>query len=296
MIFVGELSALLTAFLWAASSMVFATASSRLGSFKINLTRLILALFYLAILIPMAGFRADLTSRQLLYLCCSGLVGLSVGDTFLFKSYTLIGPRITMLIMSFAPAAAAILSYFLLDETLSPLGIAGIAVTITGISLVVIGRGKNDLGRHEKITTGIAYAFLAALCQGVGLVLAKIAFLDHELNGFVATAVRIFASLLFLLPFGLLTNRYGNLVKSFIQDKRAMWLTIAGSFLGPFFGITFSLIAVANTGVGIASTIMAIVPIIMLPLVKIFYKEAITPRAVAGAVIAVSGVGLLFLR
>jgi drug/metabolite transporter (DMT)-like permease len=73
-------------------------------------------------------------------------------------------------------------------------------------------------------------------------------------------------------------------------------LTLLGAFLGPFLGITLSLVSVANTTVGIAATLMATVPILMLPLVKYIQKDHISWRAVLGAAIAVAGVAILFAR
>jgi drug/metabolite transporter (DMT)-like permease len=61
-------------------------------------------------------------------------------------------------------------------------------------------------------------------------------------------------------------------------------------------GISFSLIAIEHTKVGIAATIMAMVPILMLPLVRVFLKEKLSWRAIVGAFVAVGGVAMLFLR
>jgi drug/metabolite transporter (DMT)-like permease len=85
-------------------------------------------------------------------------------------------------------------------------------------------------------------------------------------------------------------------VKLYRHDHKSLWLTIAGGVLGPFFGITFSLIAVKNTDVGVASTLMATVPILMLPLVHFVYKEKISTRAILGSVLSVAGIAILFLR
>jgi drug/metabolite transporter (DMT)-like permease len=93
-----------------------------------------------------------------------------------------------------------------------------------------------------------------------------------------------------------MTRRYHNPVRMFESHKRAFMLTAAGSVLGPFLGISFSLIAVEYTNVGIAATIMAIVPILMVPMVRVVYKERLSWRAVVGACVAVAGVGMLFLR
>ena len=69
-----------------------------------------------------------------------------------------------------------------------------------------------------------------------------------------------------------------------------------GSIVGPYLGITFSLIAIANTFVGIASTLIATTPIIMLPMVLIYYKEKLSFISILGTLVAVCGVAILFLK
>lgn len=294
--FLGELSALLTACLWSGSSLAFASATRHTGSFQVNITRLILAFGYLAVLIILMRVDIDLSLNQFFMLGVSGVIGLAFGDTFLFKAYQEIGPRVAMLIMSLAPAIAAVLAYFILGEGISVIGALGILITMCGVSLVVLERKPEGINSISLATFGIVYAFLAAAGQGAGLVFAKMAFRESPINGFVATAVRIFASLIPLLPFGIATKRYSHPYRTFFGNKKLLSLTIIGSILGPFLGITFSLIAIEYTSVGIAATIMAIVPILMLPLVRIVYKERITWQAVLGAIVAVSGVGVLFVR
>jgi len=296
MSFLGELSALFTAFLWSASSMVFAAATKQAGSFQVNITRLILAAVYLVFFITLMGLDIRMSGAQILYLGISGVIGLSLGDTFLFKAFQELGARISMLIMSIAPAIAAVLAYVVLDESLSTVGVLGIVITVSGIAIVVLDRSTVDSKQILITPSGIAYGVLAAVGQGAGLVLAKMAFREGGLDGFVATAVRIIASLVVLLPVAVMTKRFRNPYRMFNDQRKAFWLTAVGSVLGPFLGISFSLMAIEYTKVGIAATIMAIVPILMLPMVRFVYKEKLTWRAILGACAAVTGVALLFLR
>ncbi len=276
--------------------MLFAAATKHVGSFQVNITRLILAVLYLVLLVALLQLEVHLSSSQLTYLAISGVIGLSVGDTFLFKAFQEIGARMSMLIMSLAPATAAVLAFFVLDESMSLIGIGGICITIAGISIVVFDRERDKGTRIPLSTAGVTYALLAAAGQGVGLVIAKLAFRESEVNGFVATAIRIGASLAILLPLAVMTKRYVSPLRMFMKHRRAFHLAAAGSVLGPFLGISLSLIAIEHTHVGIAATIMAIVPIIMLPLVRFVYKERLSQRAILGAFAAVAGVGMLFLR
>ena len=85
--FVGELSALLTAFLWSGTSIVFTEASTRVGSIQVNITRMILALFLLGLTLPVLSPDMELSTSQLLNLTYSGIVGLVLGDSFLFRAF-----------------------------------------------------------------------------------------------------------------------------------------------------------------------------------------------------------------
>ncbi len=294
--FLGEISALLTAVCWSGSSIAFATATNKIGSVQVNISRLILATILLFVTILAAGVSVSLSSLQVFYLVISGFIGLVFGDTYLFKSYQEIGPRLSMLIMSSAPAISAVLAYFFLGEILPAWGIAGIIVTIAGIVFVVLERPEISSSKYTISKTGLVYGFLGALGQGVGLIFAKLAFDQGAINGFVATFVRVASSMIVYLPLGFLTHRYFNPVKIFSQQKKTFGFTLLGAVLGPYLGITFSLIAVANTKVGIAAALMATVPILMLPLVRYIYRESLSWKAIAGAFVAVAGVAILFLR
>jgi len=82
---------------------------------------------------------------------------------------------------------------------------------------------------------------------------------------------------------------------SAVKQRVPMLELSTGAFFGPFLGVSFSLMAVANTSSGIAATIMAIVPVLIIPPSVWINKEKVTFREVLGACLAVSGVGLFFL-
>jgi len=291
----GELAALITAILWSWTSIAFSEASNRVGPMYVNVTRMFFAIVYLSITIAVIGAPINLSISQISYLAVSGFVGLIFGDTFLFKAYRSIGARLSMLVMSSAPAIAALLAYFFLNEKISLIGIFGIIVTIGGIALVVLKREEKPASNYKVDYTGVFYAFLGAVGQAVGLIFAKFAFNQGEINGFVATFVRVFSALLVLYPAAHFTKHYITPIKVFRNNKKGLYFTIIGSFIGPFLGITFSLISISYAKVGIASTIMATVPILMLPIVRFYYKEKLSWVSILGAFVAVAGTAILFL-
>ncbi len=292
---IGELSALITAVLWSGTSIAFSEASIRVGTTYLNITRMFFAVLFLSITIIIAGIPLNLSFHQIQNLFISGIIGLVIGDQFLFSSYRLIGARLGMLVMSSAPAIAAMLAYFLLGEKLSALGIIGIIVTILGIALVVLQRHEVPTSKYKVDYLGLFYAFMGSVGQAAGLIFAKFAFNDGDINGFVATFFRVFSALIVLLPIAYLSKRFSHPIRKFKENKKGLVFTLVGSFIGPYLGITFSLIAISHTKVGIASTIMATVPILMLPLVRFYYKEKLSWISILGAFVAVLGTGLLFL-
>ncbi len=294
--YIGEIAALITAILWSGTSIAFAEASIRVGSMYVNVTRMFFAIIYLSITIVAIGAPVNISVTQIINLVISGFIGLAVGDSFLFKAYRLIGARISMLVMSVAPAIAALLAYFFLNESILFLGVVGMFVTILGIALVVIQRKEVPTSEYKIDYTGLFYAFMGAVGQGVGLIFAKLAFNESNINPFVATLTRIVSALIIIYPLVAMTRRFNNPVQKFRENKKGLIFTIVGSIIGPFLGITFSLISISHTKIGIASTLMATVPIIMLPLVRFYYKEKLSWKSIVGAFIAVGGIAMLFLR
>lgn len=294
--FVGEFSALLTAFMWSGTAIVFSEATTRVGTIQVNITRMLLALILLVGTVFLLGLDYGMSRQQVLNLTWSGIIGLVIGDTFLFRAFKDIGPRISMLVMSLVPAITAVLGWFLLAETLSFLGIVGMTITIIGITMVILDRQPAAAVRYRITPKGLFFAILGAAGQATGLIFAKFALNEAPLHGMVATTVRIAAAIVLFLPAAYLFKWYKNPFTVYSRDPKALGYTTAGAFMGPYLGITFSLVAITHTKVAIATTIMALPPIIMLPLVYFLYRERLSRRAVIGAFIAVSGVALLFLR
>jgi len=294
--YLGEISALITAFFWSGTSLAFTEASIRIGSIQLNVSRMFLASTLLFLTILIAQISYVLSPTQIEFLIFSGIAGLVLGDTFLFKAFQYIGARIGMLLMALVPAISTFMAFFFLNEDISAIGIVGITITISGIVLVILERKNGSSSKYVISKIGIFYGFLGALGQASGLILAKFAFDEGHINGFVAAFIRLSSAVLILGVLAVLSKRIKNPVDVYRKDKKALISTIIGTVLGPYLGITFSLIAIANTKVGIASTLMALVPVIMLPLVRFYYKEKLSWRAIGGALLAVIGVAILFLR
>lgn len=293
---VGELAALFTALCWTITALAFETASRRVGSVAVNILRLVMALVLLGVF---SYFRRgmflpiDASAYTWFWLALSGLVGFVIGDLFLFKAFTVIGSRMSMLIMTLVPPIAALTGWLLMGEMLSWLNLVGMAMTISGIALVILHKHKEGKKNLEKIPLkGLLFAVGGAAGQAVGLVLSKYGMGNYD--PFAATQIRVMAG---IAGFAIIISFFRRwlAVKNATRDNKALLLMLVGATFGPFLGVSSSLIAVQNTATGIASTIMAITPILIIPPTLIFFKQQVTWKELAGAVISVCGVALFFI-
>ncbi len=297
----GELAALGTAACWAGTAMFFAAAGERIGSMAVNVIRLAMALVMLTIFEAVVRGHAlptDATPFAWGWLSVSGLVGFTIGDLCLFRALVVIGPRLSSLIMSLAPPATALIGWLVLGETLTLRDWAGMTLTIAGIGWAIAERAPvqttatTPTPRHfgDTMVAGVALACVGALGQAGGLVLSKLGMGRYD--PFAATQIRIVAGTLgFVVVFTILG--WWPRVAVAVRNRRAMTLTWLGAVFGPFIGVSLSLLAVQHTKAGIAASLMATSPILVIPLVIVFRGERVGWGGIGGAVVAVAGVILL---
>lgn len=299
----GEFAALMTALFWTVTSMSFEAAGKKIGSLSVNLIRLFMALVIYSVYLHFTrgmAFSIDASLHAWIWLSLSGIIGFAVGDLLLFQAFVVVGARISMLIMSLVPPLTALIGWMILGETLSLQSIGGMAMTISGIVLVVMKRQSPQLNSAKKNKlkfsyplAGILLAFGGAVGQSVGLVLSKYGMKDYD--AFAASQIRVFAGFISFIVLFFVMNRW-NKVWQAVRNKKGMLFTGIGSVFGPFLGVSFSLLAVQNTSTGIAATIMSIVPVLIIPAAVLFFKEKVNLKEVLGALLAVGGVALLFLE
>lgn len=315
--YIGEIISIGVAFSWTLTAMASEVATKHLGVFVSNVWRMMLAFlcsaafmwFFTGTFIP---HYADGTTWM--WLLLSGVVGYFFGDWCLFNSYIWIGSRYGQLFMTLAPMVTALAAWVALGQQLSLQSLLAMAVTISGIVISVVSRvaDSEDESAKKKFKLalpwqGVLFGIGAGVGQGVGLVLSKIgldcytagvpASLLPEIENYLpfsANMIRCIAGFFCFLVWMLLRKEGPNFMKSY-RDRKGMSMLLMAVIFGPFLGVGFSLMAVQHTAAGIASTLMATTPIIILLPSWYFFHQKITPKVVLGAVISVVGVSLFFL-
>jgi len=298
----GEIAGVLTAVFWTVTSLAFESAGKKVGSLSVNLIRLVMAFFFIGVYSWFARgffFPTDATWFQWKWLAFSGLIGFVIGDLLLFQAFVVIGARISMLMMALAPPFAALIGWLLLGEVLQPMSWLGMGITMCGIVIVILKREKTEENgtivkklKSNYSVPGILLALGGALGQAAGLVISKKGMGDYD--AFSASQIRVLTGIVGFTILFFFMRRWPKVWEA-VHHVSAMKRITLGAFFGPFLGVSFSLLAVQHTQAGIAATLMAIVPVLIIGPSILLFKEKVNWKEILGAVITVLGVALFFL-
>ena len=307
--YLGEAISLTVAVSWTVTALFAEIGSKRLGSLQMNVVRMVLSLVMLGTTLwwfTGAPYPLYADGKTWIWLSMSGFVGYLLGDYCLFNSYILIGSRFGQLFMTLAPPAAAFAGWIVLGETLSIQALLGMCVTLTGIGISVLNKGASQKISLKLPLKGVLFGIGAGVGQGIGLVLSKVGMNFYEgaipvgeeivadLVPFASTFIRAVTGCVgFLFLMGV-QRQFGTLFTS-VHDRKGMNAALWATITGPFIGVSLSLMAVQYTEAGVASTLMALTPVLIIWPAHIFFGQQVTFKEVVGACISVVGVSLFFM-
>lgn len=317
--YLGEILALTTAVCWSLTAVFFSYSGRQIGSDAVNRTRLLLALVFISLthwLLQGTPFPLHVEAFRWGWLALSSILGLVIGDAALFEAYVLVGPRLGTLMMATVPVISTLLAWLFLGERVTGQELLGILITVGGIAWVVTEKRVNsnqssvNSQREQSHATdyenlrqsastapyyrrGLLFGLLGALGQSTNLIAAKSALVDN-FPTISALHIRILVAAVMVWVMAAGQGKVGRIVSQW-RNRKAFWAILGGSLVGPFLGIWFSLMAIQLTRVGIASTLMALPPVILIPLGYLLYRERVSRRGLVGTLVAFGGVAVLFL-
>lgn len=293
---IHELAALGTATCWATTGIIASDAIRALGPFHFNLIRQVFVSVILAAVVLGSGTLALPGWQAVAVLAVSGIVGILLGDTLNFAAVGRLGPRRAGAVFALNAPMAAILGWLILGERLGAQAWAGIAVTVAGVALAILGRPASGAHRLEQVWGGLAVGVLfglgAALGQATGALIAR-PWMAGGLDPYVGSLLRVGAS-------GLAMEVLAALPKAPPRPRKVpsgvLFLTAATALIGLLLGMTLFLYALQGSQTGIIATLSATSPVIILPLLWLRTGQRPTLTSWAGAALAVLGLALIFTR
>ncbi|MBW4639655.1 MAG: DMT family transporter, partial [Gloeocapsa sp. UFS-A4-WI-NPMV-4B04] len=230
----------------------------------------------------------------------SGVVGIGIGDTAFFVALNSLGPRRALLMETLAPPMTAIGALIFLQEQLSVGAWCGLLLTILGVAWVVTERIPNSSAHSVNVARGISFGLLAALAMATGGILSRAVLANTTISPLWAALLRLIAAVLVLLPSIWLRSKRREVIKpeksskiKIFQSLPVIGAIFCAAFAGTYLGIWLQQTAIKFTATGIALTLTNTSPLFVLPL-AIYLGEKVSFRAIAGAVIAISGIAVLF--
>lgn len=299
---IGEWAALAAALLWTVASMLWGRI--HLSAWSLNLCKnaigaVLVALHLLVLMLWFGGSGFTAPWQSWGWLALSGLFGLVLGDTLYFRCLQILGPRRALMMATTGPIFSAMLGWVLLRESLIPIALAGIALAVTGVAIVVADR-KATLEapglRPGRIRMGIATGILATICQSVGGVFSKLGMRDSEgveiCTALEATFIRLLLSAVAMFVIVVAKRQLTEIIRQVIAER--LWrLIIPATVIGTWLGVWVSLIAFNHSKVALAQTLMSTCPLFAIPIMWIAHRQQVTIRSLIGTLVALIGIGLV---
>ena len=201
---------------------------------------------------------------------------------------------LTVLVYTLWPVLAALLAFAFLGQSMTWGKVGAMLVTLGGISMVVAEKGADGQGKPRCFVVGLLLALGGAAGQAVGFLFSKFGMVGG-LSPVSANLVRVAAGLLALAGWQAVRGELLPNVRR-LKDTRAAALIGLGALFGPVIGVVLSLVAINHARyMGVASTIMSLSPVILLPYSVFIERERVGAVAVSGTVLSILGAAGLFL-
>jgi len=302
-------AAFLATFLFSISVISGHRTARIIGGVEANFWRLTCATLFLSVWAFTGG--AGVSGAGFPLFLLSGLVGIGIGDAGLFQALPRLGSRLSMLIISCLTAPiAAFIEWLWLGTTLGPAEIVGALVILAGVG-VAIAPGEHLTIPRRQLVVGSLFGLLGAAGNALGVVLSRKAYaVAHDnlesLDGATAAFQRILGGLLVSAILLIVAKRQfirlpvesgdGEITVS-VRDKwRRIWpWVLLNSLAGQTLGVSAMQWGLESTPTGIVMSIVALTPLTVIPLARLFEGEKVTARSLIGGVIAVAGVICLTL-
>jgi drug/metabolite transporter (DMT)-like permease len=288
----GETAALVAALCWAIASVGWGRAGRQVPPLELNLIKGSIAIVLLVVTLALRGdLLVGVEWRAVWLLGVGGAVGIGLGDTAYFEAINALGARRALLLTMIAPPLAGIVAWAVLGEKLAPVAWLGMALTIAGVAWVVTERVPGAGRPASHLLRGIWMGVLASMAQVVGAVLTRAAFAQTSVTPLSSALLRMTAAVLTVFVWISLSRPKP---KWTIHRSRDMWgLVLGATVVGTYLGISLQQFAFKYASTGVAQTLLSTSPLFILPIAAAM-GEKVSVRAVAGVVIALAGIAMLF--
>lgn len=243
---------------FASASIVFTRFARSHSPTWINQLKVIIGFLGFLVTFLLVETYTKQNTTGLALLLTSGFVGLFIGDFFLFRAFTQLGPSRTLVLFSFQPLILGMYGYFFLGQAINKYQLIAIGCMI--VCLVIFVTEKNKLTGKWHIL-GFAGAFMGVILDSVGIMCTRSAYeFDPALGSFQANATRALGA---MVGFALLKPAsYIGIARDIgVMHWRMSALALGACFFGTFISLSMYLAAIKTAHVATLTAITITLPI-----------------------------------
>lgn len=250
--------ALLANLCFSFSSLFFARFSVLLGATWMNTLKASVALIGFGILALFAPAWLEPSNTQLSLLFISGFIGLGIGDIFLLKAFTTLGPARTLVLFAFQPMIFIFVDSYVFDQSLKIHNFIAIAIFIICLILFTL---ENKNPNRKWTFTPLLIALTGIFLDGAGVFLTKKVFASEPvIDSLQANLIRTSGAVTFYILFNFIKPI--NLIRKFkTLDRKLKIQAISVSVLGTFLSLFFYLNALKLGALSVVTAISVTSPI-----------------------------------
>ena len=292
---IGYLLAICAAAIWSTVALSATRIVRYFGSYNYNLLRLlgIIVIFFPYVYINWESlyFNQSIFSAIVL----SSVIGIIIGDTFLFVCLKRLGPRRQALLFSMQIPFTIILAEVFLQTLPSLTELIGCALIFSGILIAIQFNRTIPDDDLENIQgnkyTGLFAGIGLALCQSIGIILMKPAL--QTTDPIIVSYLRVIVAA--IIMFGSLFFIKNNQLWDKMKNIKITLFSIFLGFMGMGVGMTMLIYALKYGNPGVISTLSSTMPIMIIPILWIVTKNYAGHLAVVGATLTCIGASIIFL-
>lgn len=294
--FTGEIFSLLCAVAWALAIIYFRVAGASVPAVELNLVKNLIATLLLCAtwtavwwIFP-TQHAYDFTPKDLGLLVLSGFIGITLADTLLLKSLSLIGASRNAILSCLFSPFVILISILFLNERFTGLQFVGFAIIVAGTLLVSLQ--KADLGiTPENLRKGVVVGILSVLFIAIGMTITK-PIVNHA-SPIATASIRMIAGFFGSCLWILVSGRFR---KSLVVLKGPLPLKtiFVSTFLGSYLALMLWVAGFKLTDTSIASVLNQTSVLFTLVFAALILKERMNVAKILGASLGFAGVVLLF--
>jgi drug/metabolite transporter (DMT)-like permease len=287
----GEYFALATAVVWGIAVVLFKKSGESVHPIALNLFKNFLAIALFIPTIYIFGeslfIKASISNYSLILL--SGVMGISLADTFYFIALNSVGAGITAIIACLYSPFIIVLSMIFLGERLAASQLLGAVLIITAVIIATYTKEKSRYSKSNLIR-GVTFGALGTMMNAVAVVMIK-PILNASPLVWVST-YRILGGIIGLLIIFIFLKKRKDILST-LKIRGSWAFTITGSFLGAYLSMFLWLAGMKFTLTSIAAALNQTSTIFIYLFAILFLNEKLSFRKVLGVGLAVIGVLLV---